>query len=146
MLRSIADLTGYAIRTIDADIGQVSDFYFDDETWTIHYLVVDTGNWLPGRQVLISRPALGQPDWETQQFPVGLSRQQVKDSPDIDLARPVSRQQELERHAYYHWPIYWLVPGGVNYVGTSSPPAEASSDDNLEAEKKDDKTTSYPTA
>jgi sporulation protein YlmC with PRC-barrel domain len=128
MLRSIADLNGYTIRTTDDEIGHVSDIYFDDEAWTVRYLVVDIGNWLLGRKVLISRLALGQPDWETQQFPVGLSRQQVEDSPEIDLARPVSRQHELELHEYYRWPLYWSVPGGVYYVG-----AAPSADDEPEA-------------
>jgi hypothetical protein len=54
MLRSVKELQGYAIRAIDGDIGQVHDFYFDDQSWLIRYLVVDTGNWLPGRRVLIS--------------------------------------------------------------------------------------------
>jgi hypothetical protein len=54
MLRSLKDLRGVALRAIDGDIGKVDDFYFDDEGWGIRYLVVDTGIWLSGREVLIS--------------------------------------------------------------------------------------------
>ncbi len=54
MLRSVSDLHGREIRATDGEIGSVDRFLFDDETWTVRYLVVDTGNWLPGSQVLIS--------------------------------------------------------------------------------------------
>ena len=46
MLRSVSELTGYSILATDGQIGKVAEFYFDDITWTIRYLVVDTGNWL----------------------------------------------------------------------------------------------------
>ena len=46
MLRNVKDLRGYGIRASDSVIGKVDDFYFDDETWAIRYLVVDTGTWL----------------------------------------------------------------------------------------------------
>ena len=86
-------------------------FFFDDKTWAIRYLVVDTGTWLPDRQVLISPIALGQPDWEGQFFPVKLTTEQVRNSPDIDTDKPVSRQQETRLHTYYDWPVYWS--GGI---------------------------------
>ena len=47
MLRSIKDLEKLAIRATDGTIGHALDFFFDDERWTIRYLVVDTGTWLP---------------------------------------------------------------------------------------------------
>ena len=54
MLRTAGELKGVTIEAMDGDIGSVQDLYFDDQTWTVRYLVVDTGTWLPGRQVLIS--------------------------------------------------------------------------------------------
>lgn len=64
MLRSIEELRGYTIGAIDGDIGSVDDFYFDDERWAVRYLVADTGGWLGGRKVLITPPALREPDWQ----------------------------------------------------------------------------------
>jgi hypothetical protein len=107
MLRSLEELHGYTIRAMDGDIGSVHAFLFDDTTWAIRYLVVNTGAWLPGRQVLIAPLALGQPDWEGQFFPVKLTTEQVRNSPDIDTDKPVSRQQEMLLHTYYDWPTYW---------------------------------------
>jgi hypothetical protein len=41
---------------------------FEELTWTVRSLVVDTGTWLPGRQVLIAPISLGVVDWETQRI------------------------------------------------------------------------------
>jgi len=48
MLRSIKQLYGDKLGASDGEIGQVKDFYFDDQNWTVRYLVADTGSWLAG--------------------------------------------------------------------------------------------------
>ena len=110
MLRSVHDWKGFTIQATDGEIGHVDQFFFDDEHWTIRYLVVDTGGWLAGRRVLISPIALGETDWPEQRLHVKLTRQQVENSPDIDLDRPVSRLQEKGYYQYYGWPAYWAGP------------------------------------
>jgi hypothetical protein len=107
MLRSVKEFDGYTIQATDDKIGKVSEFYFDDEVWTIRYLVVNTGPWLFGRKVLIVATALGQPDWGAHVLPVNLTKELVEISPDIDLARPVSRQLEIMLHEHYDWQPYW---------------------------------------
>ncbi len=109
MLRSLNKLIGYKIEATDGDIGSVQDFYFHDDTWTIRYLVVDTGKWLPGRLVLLSPVAItaGEPDWSNHRFPVALTKKQIEESPSAGTDRPVSRQYETELHKYYGWPVYW---------------------------------------
>src|ERR1051326_3105996 len=110
MRRNLKELIAYSVQATDDKIGKVDDFYFDDERWTVRYMVVNTGHWLPGRKVLISPVSLLQPDWETKTFPVNLTKEQVRKSPDINTAKPVSRQQEAELHKYYAWPAYWGIP------------------------------------
>jgi hypothetical protein len=108
MLRSIDELIGYKIEAADGDIGKVSDFFFDDELWVIRYLVASTGNWLVGRRVLIAPAAFyGKPRWESEKFPLILTKKMVEESPDISADEPVSRQKESEMVTYYHWPAYW---------------------------------------
>jgi sporulation protein YlmC with PRC-barrel domain len=124
MLRSMEELLGYAIHAKDGDIGAVNDFFFDDESWTIRYLVVDTGTWLPGRLVLVSPIALKQPDWAANTLSVELTKKQVESSPDVDSNKPVSRQKEIELHQHFGWPYYW--GGGVFLAGGMSPIGEAS--------------------
>ena len=119
MLRTLNDLQDYAIRATDGDIGHIADFYFDDEAWVIRYLVVDTGNWLSSRKVLISPIAIGRPDWTAKVLPVSITKEQVRDSPDIDADKPVSRQHEMRYLGYYGYPYYW---GGAGLWGGGSYP------------------------
>lgn len=102
------------MRATDGEIGKVEEFYFDDETWTIRYMIVKTGGWLFGRKVLISPEALLKPDWTKKEFPVNLTKEQIKNSPDIDTDKPVSRRMEIELYEHYPWSGYW---GGGFYSG-----------------------------
>ncbi len=111
MLRSMHELEAYAIGATDGPIGHVKDLYFDDEGWAIRYVVVDTGTWLSSRKVLISPSAMGQPNWADRILPVSITRQQVKNSPDIDTDKPVSRQHEMRYPGIYGDPSYWGRPG-----------------------------------
>jgi len=104
MQHSISSMIGYAIRATDGDLGKVDEFYFDDETWTIRYVVVETGNWLSGRKVLISPVAFGKTELESRTISVNLTCVQVSSSPDIDTEKPIYRQHEAELHEYYQWP------------------------------------------
>ena len=110
MQKSVKDLKGYGIGATDGDIGKLDDFYFDDEAWTIRYLVADTGNWLLGRKVLISPIALGKADLSGERLNVTLTKKQVEESPSIDTDKPVSRQHEAYYHDYYGYPYYWSGP------------------------------------
>jgi hypothetical protein len=120
MFRSLKELLGYQLSAKDGHIGKVHDFLFSDEDWRVRYLVADTGPWILGRKVLISPLALDQPVWASKAFPVDLSREQVKTSPVVDLAKPVSRQYEERLHQHYRWPAYWgmsaAVPGQPVYI------------------------------
>lgn len=106
MLRSMNDLENYTIGATDGDIGQVKDFYFDDQAWVIRYLVVDAGSWLSSRKVLISPISIRGPNWALRRLPVSITKEQVRNSPDIDTDKPVSRQHEIDFHSYYGYPDY----------------------------------------
>ena len=111
MLRSIKQLYGDKLGASDGEIGQVKDFYFDDQNWVVRYLVADTGTWLPGRQVLISPHSLGRLEQAGKVLRVNLSRKQIENSPSIESHKPVSRQYEEEYYRYYGWPYYWHGDG-----------------------------------
>ncbi len=130
MLWNASAINGYAIAASDGRLGTVSDFLFDDASWSVRWLVVDTGNWLSGRKVLLPPSVLGHPDRKEREFSVSLTMQQVKDSPEVDTDRPVSRQMETSVYDYYGWSPYWgtgFYMGGVGYMGgamAGPPPAE----------------------
>src|SRR3954469_12257867 len=119
MLRSTNDLRGYPLRATDGEIGSVDEFLFDDEQWTIRYLVANTGGWLTGRLVLISPIVLGKANWEAKTLAVALTRAQIEHSPDIAIDQPVSRQHEAELARYYDYYPYW---GGAGLWGTGMVP------------------------
>jgi hypothetical protein len=121
MLRSVDNLIGFSLGASDGEIGRVYSFLFDNGDWVIHYLVVDTGRWLPGRKVLIPTKVLDQPDWQDRVFRVDLTKEQVHDSPQIDAEAPVSRQREIELHKYYGWVPYWGPARGL-VVAPEHPP------------------------
>ena len=125
MLHSIQQRYGEKLRASDGEIGHVRDFYFDDKTWTVRYLVADTGRWLMGRLVLISPQALGHLYPEGKVLLVNLSRQQIDDSPSIDEHKPVSRQHEEEYHRHYGYTYYaesWPLWGLASYPVLVPPP------------------------
>lgn len=124
MRRSANTLSGYTIQAENGNIGQLKDLYFDDNEWLIRYLVVDTGNWLPGRKVLLTPHVLKVPDWELKILPVNLTKQKIKDSPGIEEHQPVSRQQEIDLFRYYGWSPYWISGLQPYGVAVTSPAAD----------------------
>jgi hypothetical protein len=125
MLRNSSEIIGYTIGANDGQLGKVTDFLFDDDTWLVRWLVIDTGSWLSGRKVLLPPSVLGHFSAIGDQFSVRLTMQQVKDSPCVDTDLPVSRQMEINTYDYYGWNPYWssgLYMGGFNWgTGGMSP-------------------------
>jgi len=148
MKRSIKNLSGYTMGATDGEIGKVKDFYFDDSTWTVRYLIVETGSWLSGRKVLISTEAVVSTDYNEQAIQVNLTKEQIKNSPDIDTEKPVSRQHEIKLYEHYPWTNYWgggLWAGGIGTTGMmmqGSVPLEEAIHN--EANTDDDQTNDNP--
>ena len=101
--------------SLDGEIGKVKEFYFDDQHWTIRYLVADTGNWLTDRQVLISPYALIAVNNDEKNIAVDLTKKQIEDSPSLDSDKPVSHQFEQAYYGYYGFPVYWGGPYAWGY-------------------------------
>ena len=106
MLWSLDNLRGYSLRATDDTLGSVADVLFDDQSWTVRWLVVDTA-WLFGRRVLLAPAALGHPDAGSQEFPVNMTRESIRNAPDVDVDKPVSRQHEVDLYGYYGYAPYW---------------------------------------
>ncbi len=107
MLFSFEDTRGYGIRAIDGDIGTLHDILFEDRNSGVRYLVVETGSWLFGRQVLLAPGAAGAIRRDERVIETGLTTLQVKESPGVDSDQPVSRQLEELLHRHYDWQPYW---------------------------------------
>jgi sporulation protein YlmC with PRC-barrel domain len=119
MLRSLKDLERYTVCATDGDLGTVVNFLLDDHRWTIRYLVVESGGFLDGRQVLISPIFFREADWLTHRFHLAMTLDKVKHSPGVNLDLPVSRQHEQDYYGYYGYPHYW---GGEGIWGMGAYP------------------------
>ena len=126
MLFAIAGLNGCPVEASDGRIGSVKDFLFDDQSWKVRWMVVDTGNWLPGRQVLIHPSAIAPLDLalpvkrvlpmmsmgDTLVVSVRLTKQQIEASPEAREDEPVTKQMETDLYDHYGWDPSW---GATNF-------------------------------
>jgi sporulation protein YlmC with PRC-barrel domain len=105
----------YKLNRLDGRTKKAADFYFDDQQWTIRYLVADTGLELTDRKVLISPSALGEAFKKEHLICVNLAKKQIEDSPLIDCDELISHQCEVDYSQYYGSPHYW---GGTGCWGS----------------------------
>ena len=123
MLRRLNDLEHWAVLSSDGDdLGTIQDFYFDDERWTVRYVVVKTGRWLTGRTVLLSPLSLDRVHWEQAVVRFALTREHIESAPDADVAMPLSRRWEAAYAGHYAIPYYW---SGTGIWGDWPTPVEA---------------------
>lgn len=109
-LHSVREVTGYHIYATDGDIGHVDDLIVEDESWVVRYIVVDTGNWLPGKRVLMVPSWVQQVDWLERMVSVDLKRESIRNSPEFDPGEPVNRDYEERLYDYYGRRKYWEEP------------------------------------
>jgi len=124
-LRNARQLEGCYLCARDGEIGVVHDFYFDEDDWHIRYCVIETGYWLQSRRVLISPVLMGTYDSVRRAFPVDLTMEQVRSSPDVDTTKPPDREYEEALRLHYGWPGYWdnvFSQGGLAAPVISTPP------------------------
>src|SRR5512133_3894185 len=107
MFNHLKMLQGYRLQAMDGPIGKVDEFYFDEQFWTIRYLVVNTGNWLSDRQLLISPYAIGEISPLEHLISIKLTKRQIADSPFLAAGQMVSKKFEREYYDYFGWPVYW---------------------------------------
>jgi hypothetical protein len=100
-LRSCAAVTGYHVHASDGDIGHVTGFLVDTESWAIRYLIVDTSNWWIGHQVLIAPQWITKLSWAESTVFADLPRQAVRDAPPYDPTLPLDRNAEAGIYGHY---------------------------------------------
>lgn len=91
MLWDACAIMGYTAVASDGDVGTVSDLLFDDASWRLRWLVVNTRYWLPRHEVLVPVSAVDRPDPAGRRLPVRLTTRQVEDSLAAEQHPPVSR-------------------------------------------------------
>ena len=107
MLRNVTQLTGFAIRARDGEIGTLERFYFDDESWAIRYLEVDTRNLWPGKKVLVSPQWISRVSWADSKVYVDMTTENIQNGPEWVDSVPVTREYEHRLYDYYARSPYW---------------------------------------
>jgi len=106
-LRSCEAILKYRISASDGEIGHVQGYLMDTATWAIRYLVVDTGNWLHGHQVLVSPLWIERIRWSDSSVVIEVTRQAIRDAPRYDPSVPLQRNSETAIYRHYGLAGYW---------------------------------------
>ena len=86
MLHRTIKVAGFHVYATDGSIGHVDDFLFDESTWKIRYLVIDTSNWIGGKTVLVSSTVITAVNPVEKRITVSLTREQIKEGPSMNDA------------------------------------------------------------
>ncbi|WP_455382547.1 PRC-barrel domain-containing protein [Salinispira pacifica] len=107
MLVKATRLTADSVRARDGLVGRVKDILFDDEAWVGRFMVVKTGPWIFGRQLLVSPLHIREIDSDRSEIRIGLTRAEAGSAPHLGSAEVVSRVKQREYEDYRHTPTYW---------------------------------------
>jgi uncharacterized protein YrrD len=83
-LRSAKEVIGYRIQAVEGLAGHVDDFVVSSASWVIHYIIVDTGCWLPGKKVQFAPQWVSKVSWAERQVHVALAQATVKNCAEFD--------------------------------------------------------------
>ncbi len=106
-LRSFKEVSGYNIKALDGEIGHLENLMVADESWIIHYLLVDTRNWLPGKKVLVAPEWLNRVSYINKEIDVELHKDTIKNAPEYDPGTPINREYEEDLYVHYGKDRYW---------------------------------------
>jgi sporulation protein YlmC with PRC-barrel domain len=94
-LRSTNAVSGYHVQASDGEIGNVEDFIINDEAWAIRYLIINTRNWWPGKEVLVSPKLIERVSWDESKVFVSLTREAIKQSPEYTESVIVEAKSDI---------------------------------------------------
>ena len=98
MLWEASTTIGYATVGSDGEVGRVSDLLFDDTTWRVRWIVVNTRHWFARREVVLPVSALSRLDPIRRQVAVDLTMRQIEGSPAAEEHPPVSQRAALSEN------------------------------------------------
>jgi uncharacterized protein YrrD len=119
---NVKQVQEYTIQATDGGTGKVDELYFEENTWTVRYLVVDVGSWLSSEQVLLSPAAIEDISSKEKTLSVAFTREQVKNSPGVNTHKPISREREIALHKHYEWEPYWQLDPATTMAASGAYP------------------------
>lgn len=99
-LQGCDEVTGvFRIQANDGEIGKITDFIVDDESWLLRYVIAEYADSRTG-YVILATDMVERIDWVDGHFYVDAFVKTIREIPDYDPAVPFQKQQERLR-AYY---------------------------------------------
>lgn len=96
---SSLDLSGFEVVGRDGTIGTVDKASAEVSA---SYLIVDTGEWLPGHSVMLPAWTVERIDFKRRQVVVDRSRDEVREAPEYDRRHPGNARFQDRLTGYYH--------------------------------------------
>jgi uncharacterized protein YrrD len=84
-LRSTHTVTGFHLQTSEETLGHVTDFIMDDKNWAICHLVVETGRWFSGKEIVISPSHVDRINYEDSKVFVNLTKEAIMQAPEFHV-------------------------------------------------------------
>ncbi|WP_338703312.1 PRC-barrel domain-containing protein [Streptomyces sp. Q6] len=108
-----ADLTGYKVEASDGSIGKVDSHSRDVAD---QYIVVDTGVWIFGKEVLLPAGTITHVDPEAKTIRVARTKEEIKAAPEFD------KNKHLDNPEYHQELGTHYSRGGGSGITTPTPP------------------------
>jgi len=86
-LRSMQAVTGYHIQSVDGEIGHVNSFMVDDKNWAIHELVIETGHWYSGKEILIPTGKVKRISYDEAKVFVSLTKADILQTAENEISQ-----------------------------------------------------------
>ena len=100
-LRSVSSLLGLPVFGDEGELAKLVDLLIDPEDKTVHHLVIDTGTLLPQQQVVVPAGVISHFPRHGEHLVVNLTKQQLKDSPQLEAVDEIDRNWIDRTIAYY---------------------------------------------
>jgi len=107
-LRGVEKFEDFIVHATDSEIGNISNFLVDDETWMIKFIVVEAGKFLKAKKILLSPEWIAKIDWEYKAFTVNINAEKINNSPEFDPNKLFQKECEEVLYDYYGNPHYGI--------------------------------------
>jgi uncharacterized protein YrrD len=99
-LRSSDKVIGYSINTIDTELGHVKDLIIDTDSWKILFIVIKTGHWFSGKEILLPISSVSEIDWLASQVKVETTLKEIQQCAEFDAGAAVNEEYEIVHRDY----------------------------------------------
>jgi sporulation protein YlmC with PRC-barrel domain len=93
-LRSFNTVNGYSVQASDGAMGDIEDMVYDDETWRIRYLVVDTAKYLPSKDVLVPPSAAERIVFAESKVYLDMTKDEISSRPAFRTIEDVAKVED----------------------------------------------------